>query len=100
MPLPGVQKGEKIAPTAPMKSYLVISMANCMATTCQYEALRYVSFPTQTLGKTAKMIPVMIWGTCLIGKTVLLPCHTTFAVITPGRLTKWSTMGMLQKSVR
>lgn len=28
----------------------------------QYEALRYVSFPLQTLGKTAKMIPVMIWG--------------------------------------
>jgi len=31
-----------------------------MATTCQYEALRYVSFPTQTLAKTAKMIPVMV----------------------------------------
>ena len=32
------------------------------ATTCQYEALRYVSFPTQTLGKTAKMIPVSEGG--------------------------------------
>ena len=30
--------------------------------TCQYEALKYVSFPVQTLGKCAKMIPVMIWG--------------------------------------
>jgi adenosine 3'-phospho 5'-phosphosulfate transporter B2 len=31
-----------------------------LATGCQYEALRYVSFPTQTLAKTAKMIPVMV----------------------------------------
>lgn len=36
--------------------------SNVVATFCQYEALKYVSFPVQTLGKTAKMIPVMIWG--------------------------------------
>ncbi|KAH7676874.1 UAA transporter protein [Dioscorea alata] len=29
-------------------------------TTCQYEALKYVSFPVQTLAKCAKMIPVMV----------------------------------------
>lgn len=27
----------------------------------QYEALKHVSFPLQTLGKCAKMIPVMVW---------------------------------------
>jgi adenosine 3'-phospho 5'-phosphosulfate transporter B2 len=37
--------------------------------TCQYEALKYVSFPVQTLGKCAKMIPVMIWGYAINGKT-------------------------------
>ena len=38
------------------------------ATTCQYEALKYVSFPVQTLGKCAKMIPVMIWGYAINGR--------------------------------
>mmetsp|Transcript_4159 Transcript_4159/g.8122 ORF Transcript_4159/g.8122 Transcript_4159/m.8122 type:complete len:379 (-) Transcript_4159:215-1351(-) len=78
------KKGESISPTAPMKSYMVISFANCMATTCQYEALRYVSFPTQTLGKTAKMIPVMIWGTCLIGKTYKLKDYLVAATVSGG----------------
>jgi len=32
------------------------------------EALRYVSFPTQTLGKCGKMIPVMIIGIFISGK--------------------------------
>mmetsp|Transcript_1167 Transcript_1167/g.2769 ORF Transcript_1167/g.2769 Transcript_1167/m.2769 type:complete len:376 (+) Transcript_1167:79-1206(+) len=78
------KKGEEYSPTAPMKSYMVISLANCMATTCQYEALRYVSFPTQTLGKTAKMIPVMIWGTCLIGKTYKLKDYLVAATVSGG----------------
>jgi len=79
-----VKSGETLKPTAPIKSYMVISMANCMATTCQYEALRYVSFPTQTLGKTAKMIPVMIWGTCLIGKKYKLKDYLIAATISSG----------------
>ncbi|KAB2080967.1 hypothetical protein ES319_A05G102200v1 [Gossypium barbadense] len=32
-------------------------------------ALKYVSFPVQTLAKCAKMIPVMIWGTFIMQKT-------------------------------
>ncbi|KAL0390462.1 UNVERIFIED_CONTAM: UDP-galactose/UDP-glucose transporter 5 [Sesamum calycinum] len=31
-------------------------------------ALKYVSFPVQTLAKCAKMIPVMIWGTVIMQK--------------------------------
>lgn len=40
-----------------------------LATACQYEALRHVSFPVQTLGKSAKMIPAMIWGALILKKT-------------------------------
>lgn len=43
--------------------------SNVVATFCQYEALKYVSFPVQTLGKCAKMIPVMIWGTLVNQKS-------------------------------
>jgi adenosine 3'-phospho 5'-phosphosulfate transporter B2 len=49
-------------------SYAAISLSNVVATWCQYEALKYVSFPTQTLGKCGKMIPVMIMGAILSGK--------------------------------
>ncbi|KAL2486557.1 UDP-galactose/UDP-glucose transporter 5B [Abeliophyllum distichum] len=48
--------------------YSVVSVANILTTTCQYEALKYVSFPVQTLAKCAKMIPVMIWGTVIMQK--------------------------------
>jgi adenosine 3'-phospho 5'-phosphosulfate transporter B2 len=51
-----------VTPVAGIHRYAVVSLSNVVATTCQYEALKYLSFPVQTLGKCAKMIPVMIWG--------------------------------------
>ncbi len=53
---------------APAYAYAAVSLSNVVATTCQYEALKYVTFPLQTLGKTAKMIPVMLWGSLIGGK--------------------------------
>merc|ERR1711935_1276340 len=61
-----------VSPVAPIYSYAAVSASNVVATTCQYEALKYVSFPVQTLGKCAKMIPVMIWGYAINGKTYKL----------------------------
>ncbi|XP_050204467.1 UDP-galactose/UDP-glucose transporter 5B-like [Mercurialis annua] len=55
-------------PVAPIYKYGLISISNILTTTCQYEALKYVSFPVQTLAKCAKMIPVMIWGTVIMQK--------------------------------
>jgi len=51
-----------VTPVAGIHRYAAVSLSNVIATTCQYEALKYLSFPVQTLGKCAKMIPVMIWG--------------------------------------
>ncbi|KAK8479314.1 hypothetical protein V6N12_025697 [Hibiscus sabdariffa] len=58
-----------VNPVAPVYKYCLISVSNMLTTTCQYEALKYVSFPVQTLAKCAKMIPVMIWGTFIMQKT-------------------------------
>eukprot|EP00262_Sarcandra_glabra_P005296 TRINITY_DN16711_c0_g2_i1.p1 TRINITY_DN16711_c0_g2~~TRINITY_DN16711_c0_g2_i1.p1 ORF type:complete len:339 (+),score=12.59 TRINITY_DN16711_c0_g2_i1:288-1304(+) len=55
-------------PVAPIYAYCAISVSNILTTTCQYEALKYVSFPVQTLAKCAKMIPVMVWGTLIMQK--------------------------------
>lgn len=55
-------------PVAPVYKYCLVSITNILTTTCQYEALKYVSFPVQTLAKCAKMIPVMVWGTLIMQK--------------------------------
>ncbi|KAF9604646.1 hypothetical protein IFM89_008977 [Coptis chinensis] len=66
----GVLKASKKAldPVAPIYKYCLISVSNILTTTCQYEALKYVSFPVQTLAKCSKMIPVMVWGTLIMQK--------------------------------
>eukprot|EP00913_Durusdinium_trenchii_P026467 g24833.t1 len=64
-----VAKGEKLTNQAPLWKYLIVSLSNVYASTCQYEALKYVSFAVQMLGKSFKMMPVMIWGMIISGKS-------------------------------
>lgn len=46
----------------PLYKYAFCSLSNVLSSWCQYEALKYVSFPTQVLAKASKIIPVMIMG--------------------------------------
>merc|ERR1719401_1931746 len=61
-------RGESLTNKAPLWKYLTVSLSNVYASTCQYEALKYVSFPVQMLGKSFKMMPVMLWGIVISGK--------------------------------
>lgn len=63
---------------------LLGAASNVVATFCQYEALKYVSFPVQTLGKCAKMIPVMIWGTAVNGKSYKAKDYIVALLVTMG----------------
>jgi len=77
---------EGVKNQAPIFNYSAISLSNTFATFCQYEALKYVSFPTQTLGKCGKMIPVMILGILISGKKYqwldfLVACITTIGCV-------------------
>jgi len=45
--------------------YSFPSISNMLSSWCQYEALRYVSFPATTLFKCFKLVPVMIMGKAL-----------------------------------
>ena len=47
---------------APLYKYSFCSLSNIMSSWCQYEALKFVSFPMQVLAKASKVIPVMIMG--------------------------------------
>lgn len=55
-------------PAAPLASYFCVSLANVIATTCQYEALKYVSFAAQTITKCLKPAPVLAWGVLVLGR--------------------------------
>ena len=59
-------------PVAPPYAYAAVSLSNVVATTCQYEALKYLYFPLQTIAKCAKMLPVMMWGSLILRKRYTL----------------------------
>ena len=50
---------------APVWKYFLVSMANVYATTCQYEALKYVSFTVQILGKSFKPLTQKLTIACI-----------------------------------
>lgn len=49
--------------------YSFPSVANMLSSWCQYEALKYVSFPVVMLAKAFKMVPIMLMGKILNNKT-------------------------------
>merc|ERR1719356_1279749 len=76
--------GESFRNSAPLWKYLAISFSNVYASTCQYEALKYVSFPVQMLGKSFKMMPVMVWGIIVSNKKYGLTDWIIAALVTVG----------------
>ncbi len=63
--------------------YSFPAISNMLSSWCQYEALRYVSFPATTLFKSFKLAPVMLMGKLLGNKSCmylmvscLVSCHT------------------------
>ena len=59
---------ESLRPTAPLAAYAAVAASNVAATACQYEALRHLSFPLQSLGKCAKTLPALLWGALILRK--------------------------------
>jgi len=59
-------------------------VSQMLAMAASNEALRYVSFPTQILGKSCKMVPVMIGGIVLGGKKYSLSQYAQVILITLG----------------
>eukprot|EP00521_Asterionellopsis_glacialis_P009959 CAMPEP_0195289280 /NCGR_PEP_ID=MMETSP0707-20130614/5625_1 /TAXON_ID=33640 /ORGANISM="Asterionellopsis glacialis, Strain CCMP134" /LENGTH=511 /DNA_ID=CAMNT_0040349269 /DNA_START=107 /DNA_END=1642 /DNA_ORIENTATION=+ len=59
----------KISRTTVIYEYSFPAISNMLSSWCQYEALRYVSFPSATLFKSFKLAPVMAMGKILGNKT-------------------------------
>lgn len=76
--------GGSMEPVAPIHNYGLISVANVVSSACQYEALKYVSFPVQVLAKCTKMIPVMIWQSVIVRKTYSIREYLEAVVVALG----------------
>ena len=59
-------------------------VSQMLAMAASNEALRYVSYPTQVLGKSCKMVPVMAGGIVLGGKTYTAIEYAQVVLITIG----------------
>lgn len=46
----------------PLYKYSISSITNILSAWFQYEALKFVNFPTQVLAKSCKIIPIMVMG--------------------------------------
>lgn len=70
--------------TAPLYKYSYSSFSNIMSSWFQYEALKFVSFPTQVLAKASKVIPVMLMGKVVSRKTYEYHEYITALMISLG----------------
>ncbi|XP_071962547.1 adenosine 3'-phospho 5'-phosphosulfate transporter 1-like [Antedon mediterranea] len=70
--------------TTPLYRYSYCSLSNIMSSWCQYEALKFVSFPTQVLAKASKIIPVMLMGKVVSNKTFEFYEYITAGMISLG----------------
>jgi len=90
-------QAEDASPKCALWKYFAISLSNVAATTCQYEALKWVSFPTQMLGKSFKMMPVMLWGIVISQKSYGLKDWLVAAFVTFG-VTEFLMTGQISAS--
>lgn len=77
-------KKETLWNNAPLWKYAIVSFSNVYASSCQYESLKYVSFAVQMLGKSFKMMPVMMWGMVISGKRYGLKDWLVAGAVTGG----------------
>jgi adenosine 3'-phospho 5'-phosphosulfate transporter B2 len=76
--------GEQQQGGTPFHQFGWVSLLNITATSCQYQALIFVSFPLQALAKSCKMIPVMCWGAVVRQKKYTAEYWLIACVVTGG----------------
>ncbi|PAA76522.1 hypothetical protein BOX15_Mlig013980g3 [Macrostomum lignano] len=69
---------------ASVLDYAYCSLSNVLSAWCQYEALLFVSFPTQVLAKACKIVPVMLMGKLVSRRTYRLDEYGTAVLISAG----------------
>jgi UDP-galactose transporter B1 len=68
----------------PVRLFAAAGCAYICAMICSIEALKYVNFPTKELGKSCKMVPVMLFGVLFAKKKYSFRDYVCVALITAG----------------
>ncbi len=79
----GMTRSDRARVAVPVREILTSGVSQMLAMASSNEALRYVSFATQNLGKSCKMVPVMIGGV-VAGKTYERAQYVQVLVMTLG----------------
>jgi len=59
--------GQRLQARAPLQAYAGVAACNSVATYSQFALLKWLSFVAATLAKSARPVPVMLWGIALQG---------------------------------
>eukprot|EP00055_Hartaetosiga_balthica_P003487 m.7990 g.7990 ORF g.7990 m.7990 type:complete len:321 (+) comp2980_c1_seq1:162-1124(+) len=70
--------------TLPPVSFAAPGTSFIVAMLCSNEALRYVSYPTQVLAKSCKLVPVLLVSVLFYGKAATLLQYAHVALVTAG----------------
>lgn len=76
----------QVTGSTPLFKYSFASFSNIMSAWFQYEALKFVNFPTQVLAKSCKIIPVMLMGKIVSRTKFEFYEYLTAALISIGML--------------
>uniref|UniRef100_A0A7E4V795 Adenosine 3'-phospho 5'-phosphosulfate transporter 1 n=1 Tax=Panagrellus redivivus TaxID=6233 RepID=A0A7E4V795_PANRE len=68
----------------PLYKHSFGSMSNTLSSLCQYEAMKYMSFPALTVGKASKLIPTMIMGKIVRNKTYTTKDYIVASMLVTG----------------
>merc|ERR1719188_1143961 len=88
--------------------YILMSVTTVAASKCQFDALMYVCFTLQILGKSFKMFPIMCWDFMVLGKnnrrvldwivgllfTIGVICYVANGHISPARSSSGALWGI------
>jgi len=75
------EKGFRWIPGVLIYEYSFPSISNMLSSWCQYEALKYVTFPAQTLFKSFKIGPVMLMGKLLGNRAYPIYDYVTVLIV-------------------
>jgi len=81
---PQLRHGARLEKKAPLVWYAPCSLSNVLSSWAQYQCLKYVTFPVQVVSKSCKIIPVMLVGKFVHGKSYPIAEYLEALVITIG----------------
>lgn len=83
-PVANFKSGKGFFRGVPLTDYFIVSLSYLSAMVFSFTALNYMSYPMQALGKSCKMIPVMLMGIVIRRRRYSIRDYTCVLLVTIG----------------